>query len=601
MPNQARDSRLRTAVLAATLAFAVLAAVAPAPAAAAEVPRVYYRDRVWKFSFKIFRDWKQVPLEAGEKIQVCKFMDDVNAGQEAATLLVVRIPKGERSNEPVVTGPGGQALPPWMRGGSPASAWDAIVGRLMIPDDQKPDPEDFDDIESKDDVEGKVWQFQIDYGYGGYADHCVLISFENNDIEYGIFLTCPRTQKNKYKRGFLQVGKTFQFIDDKAEEVESLDILEGLNITARRRRDIEAGMVKGWDVIVSPKKNYIIIYNTKNNRNNQLAKEISERIESIREKVYEVQFPPAQPIDAVSIVRVCGDRAEYHAYGGPGGSAGYWNSGSEELVFYDAAPKRRIDDDTVSVLYHEAFHQYIFYSVGNVAPHSWFNEGHGDYYAGAEYKRRDFDIKPFEWRRGVIKNAVAHGPRAVLEEEGEDGETKRSYANDGGYTPLKDLVTFTQGQYYSYPSISYAQGWSLVYFLREVVPKNRKYREKWGHILETYFDTLKAEVNRDNPLQPGGSDDDDGEGGDDEGPLPPRPSEEPPEPPTTPGGEGDGTGEPGDGDEEPEGPGIPMLPPEFFRGFGGSAALQKAVEAAFDGIDWEEFEEAWAKAVKRDM
>ena len=85
-------------------------------------------------------------------------------------------------------------------------------------------------------------------------------------------------------------------------------------------------------------------------------------------------------------MRVCGDRKEYHEYGGPGGSAGYWNSGSEELVFYDASRSKKIDDDTVSVLYHEAFHQYIYYSVGNVAPHSWFNEGHGDYYAGADLK-----------------------------------------------------------------------------------------------------------------------------------------------------------------------------------------------------------------------
>jgi len=35
------------------------------------------------------------------------------------------------------------------------------------------------------------------------------------------------------------------------------------------------------------------------------------RIEKIRKQVYEVQFPPAQPVKAVSLVRVCGDVAEY--------------------------------------------------------------------------------------------------------------------------------------------------------------------------------------------------------------------------------------------------------------------------------------------------
>ena len=123
-----------------------------------------------------------------------------------------------------------------------------------------------------------------------------------------------------------------------AKDVKALDVLEGVNISAQRRSEIERTMVKGWSVVVSPKKQYIIIYNTKQNRNHDLAKEIARRIEAIRAQIYEVQFPPAQPIEAVSIVRVCGDRKEYHQYGGPGGSAGYWNSGSEELVFYDAAP-----------------------------------------------------------------------------------------------------------------------------------------------------------------------------------------------------------------------------------------------------------------------
>ena len=55
-------------------------------------------------------------------------------------------------------------------------------------------------------------------------------------------------------------------------------------------------------------------------------------------------------------------------------------------------------ETTLAVLYHEAFHQYIYYSVGKVAPHSWFNEGHGDYYAGARYADKKFTIRPFAWR-----------------------------------------------------------------------------------------------------------------------------------------------------------------------------------------------------------
>ena len=78
-------------------------------------------------------------------------------------------------------------------------------------------------------------------------------------------------------------------------------------------------------------------------------------------------------------------------------------------MFYDASPKKEPDDDTLAVLYHEAFHQYIYYSVGEVAPHSWFNEGHGDYYAGAKYLSKKFNIRPFNWRVGIIKERPGQG------------------------------------------------------------------------------------------------------------------------------------------------------------------------------------------------
>ena len=42
----------------------------------------------------------------------------------------------------------------------------------------------------------------------------------------------------------------------------------------------------------------------------------------------------------------------------------------------------------------------------------------------------------------------------------------------------------------------------LVYFLREKVPQNKKWKEKWGHILDTYFRVLKEEANRTSPLAP---------------------------------------------------------------------------------------------------
>jgi hypothetical protein len=71
-------------------------------------------------------------------------------------------------------------------------------------------------------------------------------------------------------------------------------------------------------------------------------------------------------------------------------------------------------------------------------------------------------------------------------------------ANDQGrdrreqFVPWADMIKFEQPQYYN-PAIvhiCYAQGWSMIYFLRkcEAVEK----RAEWKRILPVYFDTLKS-------------------------------------------------------------------------------------------------------------
>lgn len=572
-----------------------------------------YRDKNYKFSLPCFKDWEPVPIEVGEKTEVCKLADPKGQGQMRGTLdpsiEVVRVPKEGAAAGAVTPGEGGTppGLPPGMppemlgRFAPPKDAFDAMVRPLAVDPKFAWPKQAFKEIESKDKVPGKLWVFQAPHAYYGGPDvpapqrieyFLVLAAFEKDKVEYGLRMACGHTLRKDFEKAFLSVAKGFQFFDDKAEDVESLPVLDGVNITPRRRHDIEKSMVEGWDVVVSPKKQYIVIYNTKRGENVPLAKLIAERIEKIREQLYEVQFPPAKPITAVSICRVCKDRAEYHAYGGPGGSAGYWNSGSEELVFYDASAAKKADADTLAVLYHEAFHQYIFYSVGEVAPHSWFNEGHGDYYAGAKYLNGKFKIEPFAWRVGTIRNAIVEGPRERTETKDDKGQPQVRWG-DKGYTPLEHLVRFSQGEYYSYPGVCYAQGWSLIYFLREIVPANKKYAEKWGRILDTYFNVLKGEVNG-----PGAGP---GAGGDDppRPPAPGQPGDEPPAPP--PGGPGGGPGSGKDGPTPPEG-GDPEenieIPQTFFRGRNSEAALAKAVAEAFKNVDWTEFEEAWKKATK---
>ncbi len=277
-------------------------------------------------------------------------------------------------------------------------------------------------------------------------------------------------------------------------------------------------LVRGWKA--EDLENYIVIYDTPDQ---PLMRRVFTDIELLR-KEYEKLFPPAAPVEAVSTVRVCKSREEYLSYGGMPGSAGFWNSSTEELVLYDAEKMTKnhgsSDADTFIVLYHEAFHQYIHYSTGELPPHSWYNEGHGDFFSGARIgggKLRAIGVNP--WRIELMQAAIL----ADL------------------HIPWRDIVRFEQAQYYAGDkrAICYAQGWAMVYFLR--TSKDVEKRPEWARILPTYFDTLKQSYGEELArLKDAGL----------------------------------------EGDEK-------------ARGQAGLAARTRAVDAAFQGVDFAEIEAAW--------
>ncbi|HUR29222.1 MAG TPA: DUF1570 domain-containing protein [Planctomycetota bacterium] len=233
------------------------------------------------------------------------------------------------------------------------------------------------------------------------------------------------------------------------------------------RTDVRSKLVRGWTA--DDTKNYIVIYDTKDR---PLIRLICNELEAMRAE-YERLFPSAAPVKAVSAVRVCKDEAEYKQYGGPPRSGGYWNWTAGELVFYDYANVEGKANtgkaNSRIVLYHEAFHQYIHYSCGELAPHSWFNECTGDYFSGSVInagKVNRVGVNP--WRIETLQMAI-----------------ERGMAVD-----WSKIVRFEQAQYYANPQVCYAQGWSMIYFLRtaKVVAKH----PAWEKILPAYFDTLKS-------------------------------------------------------------------------------------------------------------
>ena len=289
----------------------------------------------------------------------------------------------------------------------------------------------------------------------------------NDEYEVGVVYTIPGANGWKdYAGGVQSSVRTLEFLggaDVAAARKDLEDALVGKTGDERWLEEIKRKVGPGWDYLQT--RNYLLVYDkvVKPDR----VRLVAVQIEAIRKDVYEVLFPPDRPITAISVVRVCKDKDQYTQYGGPGGSAGYWNPGEQELVFYEDTSAKK---DSLRVLNHEAFHQYIFYSVGSISPHDWFNEGHGDYFSGHDYNGSGrFVPKPFSWRRDTIKGAM--GSKT--------------------YVPLKTFVKYTHQQYYG-PQIgqNYSQGWSLIWFLR------RTRNPEWKGILETYFQTLKGEVTK---------------------------------------------------------------------------------------------------------
>jgi hypothetical protein len=231
------------------------------------------------------------------------------------------------------------------------------------------------------------------------------------------------------------------------------------------RIDVRKRLVRGWRA--EDTSNYIVVFSTKDQ---PLIRKMCLDIEFLRTQ-YEKYFPPVAPILAVSTVRVCRDRDEYLAYGGDAESLGYWHAAAGELVLYDAPKARKLglsdDSETFEVLYHEAFHQFIHYSAGELAPHPWFNEGHGDFFGGA----------------------IVHGEVRSIEVNARRCEVIQAALAKDKTVPWSEIVRMEERAFMENASLAYAQSWSMVYFLR-IAPEVQA-NPAWAAILPMYFETLK--------------------------------------------------------------------------------------------------------------
>ena len=497
----------------------LLLPLAPTSAQQPKVGRDWYEDAVEHgFKIKYPKDWNQIPPSPNERTKLAEFSHPTNdwisigKGEILPIFAYLLVFDDRRDHDEEKDG---AYEPPRELSDPPKEVLDWVERRLAIGVGWIPDGKP-KKLKVKGLPAARTYELEATHN----SDEEVLIRMFvaefllPSGVRIAFLADGPGDRKwSKYKSAYGKLAKSFTVL-----EMPEEDVVEASGPRSPRdakREVLEKAVAKNREWSLHETPNYFLVTDVDDK---EFIEDILERIEAIR-KIYEEHYPPEQaraikkkkesletevgkgatdednakrakeeeeeknrsisavnPMEAsrTSVLRLCSERDIYMKYGGPGGSAGYWYWVEEELVLYDDK-KVRGRDFTLLVMNHEAFHQYIFYFYGQLAPHSWYNEGTGDFYSGYQYKQG----------------------RYRLGKPNERNELIREMLRDGNYVPLEEFVTWSKGQYYGSNDLGmsglkcYAQGWSLIYFLRTGPDeKPSGWQPAWGSILDTYLETL---------------------------------------------------------------------------------------------------------------
>jgi len=423
------------------------------------------------FQFKPPKDYTAVAISPGEHTVVAKYQaEGYDSSGDAGGVSYYRgfdlsfFPRGKLFD----SGDGSQQDP---EAGAPKSMAEQLQAFL----DQRFSAYDLTDQHDMNIARSKARELKYTATDKPLSVYCVVLEQED-----GVFLFEGTALSQRFKDAvgdFSKAARSFKRIKKEDRSERDAELAEMSEPERFRQEQIEK-LPPGWHHFSTPR--YLFLYNAEES----FVKQLADRIEAMRDE-YERLYPPDHPITDISIVRVCNSPEEYSAYGGPPGSGGYWYYVDRELVFPDTKPR----DEPLLVCNHEAFHQYIYYFYGQLSPHPWYNEGHGDYFAGATLTKTNRITgyytapSPSYNRLPYIKEAC----RLLAE-----GKSK----SDGAAAPLKEIMAFHHDEYYGskgyYIGTCYAEGWAIVHMLREAKGMD----EKWKRILPDYLQNLLAARNQ---------------------------------------------------------------------------------------------------------
>ncbi len=282
---------------------------------------------------------------------------------------------------------------------------------------------------------------------------------------------CESDRLRRERRAFDRTAMSFKFFSQSEEEEARQKWTRHYRRTSlahkERRIDVATAAVDGW-AIRDTEHSLILFHGASNS---PVLSKIADNLVTLRRR-FARDFPPDKPIDSLSVVRVCRDRGEYLTYGGNPNTVGYFHPRAQELVLYDArvnsSEEMPDDHQTMRTLYHEACHQYLHHTASSMSPHSWYDEGSAEFYAGATFKGGEVEsILGLEQRESFLRQP----------------ETLRRLPR------LEALLSMTQSQFYADADVNYSMGYALIRFLR--TSEAAGLRAEWSSLPKRYFESLR--------------------------------------------------------------------------------------------------------------
>ncbi len=460
-------------LLLALMSFCFLFCLA-GEAGAQGLSKTLYKDKVNGFKFRPPSKFATVPAREGlQKMGILCFMDSELRGS-GASVYVLKLDDALGSKD----GPYHDKDAKEAKEGesSVRSRRPSLVDYLTFQFDDSFHPSrTLEDKEFKvKGLTGRHRQWKVK----GYVLDAFSYPGPESDVHL-LYYVSDRFLKTREGRKWLKMHKKSGRSFERTSAAKDVDLSQLDYKALLKYHKVQDAQYKDWRIVPTPSKKYIIKTSSKRGA---FIKSAITRLERSR-KLFEKDFPPedfGQKLTAVSVVRICNTPEEFHKYGGTRrGVAGWFNPGTEELVLYSGEKDPERDALTFGVMSHEAFHQYCHFLFKRSEAHRWFDEGHGDYYAGAAWYKGKVYVKAEAASEGIARLVEA-----------------KMMVEDGNMVSLEKHLNFTHGQWQTQgpKNIScYAQSWSIIYMLRQgsVGKVSKKYwKKEYADIIPNYMNTL---------------------------------------------------------------------------------------------------------------